>query len=166
MLHELRIKQAQLEQALTQSLGVSLRAEANVGTALENHPFFHVDVALKNDGPTEMHVTELALLQNSDGKRKTLSLDGAETKLAPGATLDRSMEGMAQSSASSRPYFTRKNVEQAFYDISRPDLYVTHLQHHPPKPPGPPPSSREFPSPSAASSLLRTPKARCGCSRQ
>jgi hypothetical protein len=100
-----------------------LHAEANVGIALEKHALFHIDVAVKNDGPNEIHVNELALLRNSDDSRKTMSLNGDETRLMHGSALDRRMEGMEDApSTSSRPYFTRKNVEQAFYDVSRPDL--------------------------------------------
>jgi LmbE family N-acetylglucosaminyl deacetylase len=115
--HELLIKQAQFELALAQALGISFRAEAT------EYPDLHVKFVLKNDGPDELRTLGLALPRElGDTIVSAYPFDSGsnKTNLLPGATLETQRRSSIRSTLSSRPYFSRKNAEQAFYDLSYP----------------------------------------------
>jgi LmbE family N-acetylglucosaminyl deacetylase len=141
VLHELRIKRVQFNDALVQALG--LRVEARMapegpGSCLDVvTPDCTASVMARvvNGGKERVEVTSefLSPAVNSVGKEHTWSPGMA--KLEPGKTLDFNFEygwtgpRVIKSETSkpgidpvTRPYFTRKDIEQPYYDVSDPTL--------------------------------------------
>jgi LmbE family N-acetylglucosaminyl deacetylase len=119
--HELRVKEAQFELALAQSLDVSLHAEAGADPVLESQPY-NVNATLKNDGSASIAAEQFTLQASLGQRLPAISVDKADASLTPRHTLVRPLSAPAQTAASSRPYFSRKNSEQTFYDVSQPTL--------------------------------------------
>ncbi len=140
VLHELRVKRVQFNDALTQALG--LRVEARMvakGSACTSAvtPGCTAYVATRfiNGGREAVEVTAdfVSSSATSAGKERTLATGTG--KVEPGKSLDSSFdyswasakaasgraEGMPKD-PTTRPYFTRKNIEQAYYDINDPAL--------------------------------------------
>jgi LmbE family N-acetylglucosaminyl deacetylase len=149
VLHELKIKQAQFENAIAESLGLS----ALVTVAPEKEatgPFAHffgippsfqvavpgqkfwVKVHVNN--PTNAPVQlESVVLQNSQGNQWTIeppdqsggSLRGNESKDS------RFTVHVPDNAAFTRPYFTRPDIEQPYYDILEPKYLNLPLAPYP-----------------------------------
>ncbi|MEI9979244.1 MAG: PIG-L family deacetylase [Edaphobacter sp.] len=141
VLHELRVKRVQFNDALVQALG--LRVEARMdgsgsnacSSALSPGCVAHVPTKLVNGGKLPVTVVSdfVSSTGVSAGKERTWAAETA--KVEPGKALDSSferswpsgavvMEGAspAKKDPTTRPYFTRKNVEQPYYDVSDPAL--------------------------------------------
>ena len=117
LMHELRIKRVQLNNALV--LADSLTMTATLDTAsqplLSTLSSVTVKVRLENGGGR----TPLLLPENT----LATSMPGANaTQLAHGPTLMTRTLSFPQGLPVTRPYFSRPNAEQAFYDISQADL--------------------------------------------
>jgi LmbE family N-acetylglucosaminyl deacetylase len=137
MLHELNIKRVQFNTALVQALAVSLEATVADGTqqgiATYNRGVsetfqaaipgqsFDVKVHLANQGSEPVAVRDVRLITIPD-KDWTLSAAGATPdKLAAGEADDIRFAVTASNNATiTKPYFTRPDIEQPYYDISTP----------------------------------------------
>ena len=139
VLHELGIKQEQFQEAVAQSLGLSLsatvappggggRGGANAfGPAGPGETFayavpgqeFAVTVHLNNPAPAALEIKQL-WLETPVGENWTVTPDGpVPARLAPGQALDQRFNvHIPENAAATRPYFTRPNDEQAYYNVT------------------------------------------------
>ena len=117
LLHELRIKRVQLNDALVLAEGLRMTATLDAASEplLSTLSSATVKVRLDNAGGR----TPLLLTENT----AATSLPGANAKpLAHGSTVFTRTLAFPRGLPVTRPYFSRPNAEQAFYDVSQPDL--------------------------------------------
>jgi LmbE family N-acetylglucosaminyl deacetylase len=137
MAHELTVKQQQFNLALQQSLGLELLA--NTGDASRSGPFgdtslqaptsqvvipgqsLPVAVHVSNQGPEDVALTDVQVISQA-GPGFTITPKSANTGALPSATTkDGSFEvTLAQTAELTKPYFSRPNLEQSYYDINDP----------------------------------------------
>lgn len=133
---ELEIKQAQFNNALIEALGISMRAA--VAPEKEPNPMFAmfmgdpdtfqmaipgqsfgVKVRVVNQSGAQMTVTGLTLVPSDP---KSWTVFPSEIPLGPltsGKPLDVTVRAtIAANAGYTRPYFTRPNIEQPYYDIT------------------------------------------------
>lgn len=125
MLHELGVKQAQFQHALAQALGLSVQATASDGfQAVIPGQKFTVTVHLSDQGSDPVSVKEIRLVTNPDHDWKLNAEEIVPKNLTAGDAEDVpfSVE-VANDATSTKPYFTRPNLEQPYYDISN-DAYL------------------------------------------
>ena len=120
VLHELRIKEAQLTAALTLSLGLSLDATATSasGDIPAGQPV-PIKISIHKTS-TEPVYLEARALANAKGNGPDLNSD-------PGTALPASLDATLTLTATDaglvqRPYFHRSNIEQPTYDLEDPAL--------------------------------------------
>ncbi len=134
--HELKVKQQQFNVALVASLGISVEADIVPATQASG-PFaemrgaqqsfqmathgrsFHVGIHLYNGGKLPLEVESVALTPSSD-KQWTIAPDAAAPKqIEPGKASDvRFAIKVPEDEPYTRPYFTRPDMEQPYYDIA------------------------------------------------
>lgn len=137
MLHELGTKRKQFNTALTQALALSLDAVVtpdsggNTGGYYRGVPetflaaipgqTFHVLVHLANQGTEAVQVRDMHLETDPD-KNWTLKASGSIPTALAAAQADnvRFEVAVASEATITRPYFTRPNFEQPYYDILNP----------------------------------------------
>src|SRR5207248_4645831 len=135
---ELRVKQAQFENALAESLGISVLAtvapekepSGPFARFFRNQPTFQVaipgqefQVKVHATNPTDVPVKlETVALQGPHGAQW-----GVEPATQSGGTLKANQSAdlrftvrVPEHAAFTRPYFTRPNIEQPYYDINLP----------------------------------------------
>jgi LmbE family N-acetylglucosaminyl deacetylase len=127
LLHELRIKRVQANNALVLALGVSLSAQIdgpdhNAEPAqlplLKTKVARPVRVTTRNLGKANLGVSTWGM---ESGLQETIRDEGA--RLDPGEAPSKRFDALyARNAPGTRPYFSRPNTEQPFYDISDPDL--------------------------------------------
>jgi LmbE family N-acetylglucosaminyl deacetylase len=129
LLHELRIKQVQLQDALALALGLSFDAtvtsthDANLvaGSPLSVQISFDLSSALQ--APDDLPIPAVTLksisLQTDDLVSHYTSLTPTPLQHKVPLTQQLPFDGK---SSPTRPYFTRSNVEQPFYDLLLPTL--------------------------------------------
>jgi LmbE family N-acetylglucosaminyl deacetylase len=135
VLHELKVKQQQFNTALIASLGVSVEADI-VPATQAGGPFaemrgsqqsfqmatpgrnFHVGVHLFDGGKLPVEV-ESVTLTSASGKPWTIAPDAAAPKqVESGKAADvRFAVKVPEDEPYTRPYFTRPDMEQPYYDI-------------------------------------------------
>jgi LmbE family N-acetylglucosaminyl deacetylase len=140
VLHELKVKQQQFNAALIASLGISVEADIVPETQVGG-PFaemrgtqqsfqmatpgggFHVGVHLFDGGRAPVDIKSVALTTAS-GKQWTIASDAAPPKqIEPGKAADvRFAVKIPQDEPYTRPYFTRPDMEQPYYDVSNKTL--------------------------------------------
>jgi LmbE family N-acetylglucosaminyl deacetylase len=140
VLHELKVKRVQFNDALVQALG--LRVEARMmakgnacPSAVTPACTAYVATRVVNGGKEPVEVTSdfVSPTGVSSGKERTPA-PGPAT-IQPGKTQDSSFEytwpsknpvieepSSARKDPTTRPYFTRKDIEQAYYDVTDPAL--------------------------------------------
>ena len=120
VLHELRVKEAQFNDALVEALGLSVEARVAAGSAVVPGSLVDVKVEVVNSGKDPVRVVARDE-RSMDGSRWTegSSVTPGDGVLNAGATLDCGFKvsEKADGNAATRPYFTQKNVEQPYYDI-------------------------------------------------
>ena len=135
LLHELTIKQDQFQQAIVESLGFSLEATVVPKKETPRPNFFQTGPAETfayavpgQDFPVKIHVYNPATstlkldrvwLQTPNGENWTVKPESPVTAtLAAGQELDEKFDvRLPENAAATRPYFTRPNDEQPYYDI-------------------------------------------------
>jgi LmbE family N-acetylglucosaminyl deacetylase len=148
VLHELRVKRVQFNDALVQALGLRIVARMETGKANECSSALtpgctaHVPTKVVNDGKVAVTVVSdfLSPTGSSAGSERTwVPAPGTAKiepgKIEPGKTLESSFErgwpsgtvvtGRAPDTKrdpTTRPYFWRKSIEQPYYDVSDPAL--------------------------------------------
>ncbi len=137
VLHELRVKRVQFNDALVEALGLSLRAQ--VAGRPENGPFsrfgdgsdtfvtavpgqsFAVQVHVVNGSNVPVKIAS-AELQSSAGATYETVL-GTHSAIANGAADDnRFLVKLPADAKVTRPPFTRLGIEQAYYDVKEPEM--------------------------------------------
>ncbi len=117
LVHELRVKRVQLNDALVLADGLRMTAtlDASSKPLLSTLQKATINVRLENRGG----LTPLLLAENS----AVPSLPDANAKpLAGGVTMLSRTLAFPKGLPVTRPYFSRPNSEQAFYDVSQADL--------------------------------------------
>ncbi len=117
LLHELRVKRVQLNDALVLADGLSMTATLDPASEplLSTLSSATVKVRLVNGGGR----TPLLLAENTSAT----SLPDADAKpLAHGSTILARALAFPKGLPVTRPYFSRANPEQAFYDVAQADL--------------------------------------------
>jgi LmbE family N-acetylglucosaminyl deacetylase len=134
VLHELRVKRVQFNEALLESLGLSVEAsiqhvgrQGECSTVLAPGCTVHILTRVINKGRVPVIVTGLALSAGTDQPKKTGAEESAT--LNPGSLLERFFDlnqgagpGKGTAIAETRPYFTRKGIDQPWYDLIAPNL--------------------------------------------
>ncbi|HTV54102.1 MAG TPA: PIG-L family deacetylase [Terriglobia bacterium] len=146
---ELKVKRAQFNTALCEALGLSVLpavAPAHPPTGLfaifmgTLSPFrvalrggnFKVKVHVANQGPDPVELTSLRLTASSGPEWPTTAESATSGTLAPDTAEDANFDVQAPGDAPyTRPYFTRPNIEQAYYDISNPEYLNLPLPPYP-----------------------------------
>ena len=119
VLHELRIKRVQLNNALVLSLGLTLKATASnanlmAGSAASAHTLLE-----SSSGDPVMDVRQWSMTGNGSGK----AIDsGSASPLAKSRPTERDCSLSKDETGVTRPYFSRKDAEQPYYDIATPAL--------------------------------------------
>ena len=125
LLHELRIKRVQLNDALVLALGISAKAKVFGPTAgdvvLSQHPVLsaELDISMKTHVPTQLR----GLTFTAPNERISLDcgMKPLPTAITEGANCSLS-HPLKPGLVPTRPYFSRKGIEQPFYDIATPEL--------------------------------------------
>ena len=147
--HELKVKQAQFENALAESLGISVLAtvapekepSGPFARFFRNEPTFQVAipdqkfwVKIHATSPTNLPVEiKSALLESTDKDQWTIdpaTQSGSTLKGNQSADLRFTVHA-APNAGFTRPYFTRPNIEQAYYDIQEPKYLSRPLAPYP-----------------------------------
>ncbi|MHB8303502.1 MAG: PIG-L family deacetylase [Acidobacteriaceae bacterium] len=148
ILHELAIKRTQFNTALLQSLGLAMQAEVSRAAKPRKRGFFsgssetfqaaipgqkfNVQVHLANQGSGPVAVTNVRLTTNPDKDWKLTRTTDAAGELAAGADTDASFAVAVSDTATiTKPYFTRPDLEQPYYDISDPAYTNLSLMPYP-----------------------------------
>ena len=141
MTHELTIKQRQFNAALQQALGLSLvanvadgapgrRMMGPMGDMSMQSPTsqtvvpgqaFHVKVHVANQGTVDVSIGNIAV-ESHAGPGWSVTAKSPETgALASGEARDQTFDVVASKQADlTKPYFSRPNLEQSYYDINDP----------------------------------------------
>jgi LmbE family N-acetylglucosaminyl deacetylase len=150
LLHELRVKRVQFNNALVLALGISVGAQLDTASPQACTSFLvqgciaKIETSVRNDGKNSINLSTDFFSYTGDSKDERRLGAGL---LAPGKAYKSSVEmtdgrghdpiavipkakqgeGKPSNNPSSddpeaRPYFTRPNIEQPFYNISRPAL--------------------------------------------
>lgn len=138
MMHELNVKRVQFNDALVQALGLTLNADVTGDSAQPQRmgPYsmpvetfltaipgqkFHVKVHLADQGTVPVSIKDVHLVSTPD-KNWTLKAEGdAPGKLNTGEATDMIFAVTVPENATiTKPYFTRPNIEQPYYDLSDP----------------------------------------------
>ena len=133
--HELNIKRAQFNDALAEALGISMRA--TVAPATEPDPLvamfmgepdtfriaipgqtFGVKVQLVNQSSTRVSLTRLSLKPADPKWWSVADVQAAGGQLSPNQLVTGTFRAtIAADAGFTRPYFSRPNIEQPYYDI-------------------------------------------------
>ncbi len=146
-LHELRVKQTQLEQALSQSLGVTLLAiaqppgtpgsgagplgppdaasaaasSANATTTAIPSELLSVNVHVANQGKQPILLDSVALVPSGTGAWHGVSASASTRELEAGASIESMLPiAVPADAALTEPYFSRPTLEQSYYDLQTP----------------------------------------------
>jgi LmbE family N-acetylglucosaminyl deacetylase len=148
VLFELRAKEDQFEQALTDALGFSLQAAVMPSREPQGpNPFapqgptfgiaipgqaFRVQVDLLNQSPEALNVESVSMAASDGRKWQIQNRDEAPKTLASRALAHVRFSVTAPTDAAlTRPYFTRPNEEQAYYDLIDPRYRNLSLAPYP-----------------------------------
>ena len=145
VLHELREKQEQFQQAIVQALGVSVSASVGAAgqgrggaVAADSAPYvvpgqeFAVTVHVNNPNDSALEIRRL-WLETPDGENWTAAPEPpVPPRVNPGQALDQRFRlRVAESAAPMRPYFSRPNDGQPYYDITDPRYQNLPLSPYP-----------------------------------
>ena len=149
VLHELQIKRVQFNDAIVQALGLSVEAnvtpETQPAVSARMAPFmgtpetfqiaipgqkFWVNVHVVNQGKAAVKMQKVALA-SPQNEQWTIADDGVkEGDLASNKPANiRFTVTVAENAGFTRPYFSRPNIEQAYYDVN--DKRYQGLSHMP-----------------------------------
>ena len=120
LLHELHIKRVQLNNALVLALGVTLTASVDEATpgqsVLTTQTSLRVEADVAAPAGSSLHLDQIAL--NAPG-----NLTASARLSSPSAPTATQIElAVPHGLPATRPYFSRPDIEQPFYDVSNPAL--------------------------------------------
>ena len=136
LLHELRIKRVQLNNALVLSDGISLTAMIETpptGDGLVSSPSkFEVATKLNNGAADAINLEALFLKPSLDSKSPNRVFPPLQhLPLARGSSRTDRITSQGSGLPPTRPYFSRSNIEQAFYDIADPNFRNSPITPNP-----------------------------------
>lgn len=135
ILHELNVKKVQFNTALAQALGLSIEAVVSNGAEEGRRGFgrgpsntfqsaipgqtFAVRVHLADQGPDPITVKDIHLVTTPDTDWKLSALGALPSSISADDTEDAMFSVAVPPDATiTKPYFTRPNLEQPYYDVS------------------------------------------------
>ncbi len=127
LLHELRIKRVQLNDALVLAEGLTLTAtladQPNGQPLLTTQHHFAVATSLSNRSSEPITLDTLGIVPTDSKSGYQLPHTHNNIPVAPAATRsDKVTSDFEPGLPATRPYFSRKDREQPFYDVSNPAL--------------------------------------------
>jgi LmbE family N-acetylglucosaminyl deacetylase len=139
LLHELRVKRVQFNDAIVQALGLSLRAQ--VAGKADNGPFarfgdgsdtfvtavpgqsFGVQIRMANGSKVPVTLKEAGLASNAGATFEDAGAKAAGKTVVSGEAYDDSFQvKLPEDAKVTRPPFTRPGIEQSYYDVADPAL--------------------------------------------
>ena len=138
MLHELGVKKVQFNTALAQALGLSIEAVVSNGDGSGRGHYgrgslntfqsaipgqaFQVSVRLADQGTDAVDVKDVRLVATPDKDWKLEWLPPAPISVNADDTVEAKFSVTVPADATiTKPYFTRPNLEQPYYDVSNPE---------------------------------------------
>ncbi len=148
MLHELNIKRVQFNTALLEALGISIEANVLNNTRSANAHYyrgaaetfqaaipgqsFSVKVHLANQGTDPVGVEDVRLVTTPDKDWKLAAEGPSPSHLSGGEADDvRFAVTVSVDATITKPYFSRPNFEQPYYNISNPEYLNLPLMPYP-----------------------------------
>jgi LmbE family N-acetylglucosaminyl deacetylase len=126
LLHELRIKRVQLNNALLLALGISVKARtlrADEGDVVLNaQPSIAGQLEVSVSGSQPAQLKAFSFIGPNESIAGTTSLQPSDTAITKGGIYAIGHKLKVAGLAPTRPYFSRPDIEQPFYDISDPRL--------------------------------------------
>ena len=127
LLHELRIKRVQLNDALVLAEGLTLTAtladQPNGQPLLTTQQHLAVATSLRNRASESITLDTLGIIPTNSKSGYQLPHTHNNIPIAPAATRsDKITSDFEPALPATRPYFSRKDREQPFYDVSNPAL--------------------------------------------
>jgi LmbE family N-acetylglucosaminyl deacetylase len=139
LLHELRVKRVQFNDAIVQALGLSLRAQ--VAGKADNGPFarfgdgsdtfvtavpgqsFGVQIRVANGSKVPVTLKGAGLASNAGATFDDAGAKAAGKTVVSGEAYDASFQvKLPEDAKVTRPPFTRPGIEQSYYDVADPEL--------------------------------------------
>ena len=141
MTHELKLKQQQFNQALQESLGLTMMANTIEGSGAPARvgPFgdmstqlptsqtvvpgnkVGVAVHVANQGTEPVALSEVKVISEAGDGFTMTPRSSASPQLAPGGTTDEILDvAVPRTAELTKPYFSRPSLEQSYYDINDP----------------------------------------------
>jgi LmbE family N-acetylglucosaminyl deacetylase len=139
LLHELRVKRVQFNDAIVQALGLSLRAQ--IAGKADNGPFarfgdgsdtfvtavpgqsFGVQIRVANGSKVPVMLKAAGLDSNAGATFEDAGAKTAGKTIVSGEAYDDSFQvKLPEDAKVTRPPFTRPGIEQAYYDVADPTL--------------------------------------------
>ncbi len=138
MLHELGVKKVQFNTALIQALGLNMEAVVSNGDGSRRGHYgrgssntfqsaipgqsFQVSVHLADQGTDAVTVKEVRLETTPDKDWKLAPVGTMPTSIGANDTQDAKFSvSLPDDATITRPYFSRPNLEQPYYDVSKPE---------------------------------------------
>jgi LmbE family N-acetylglucosaminyl deacetylase len=134
--HELKVKQRQFQAALIAALGLEVEADVIPGGPSMNIPAefrgaqqsfqmaipgqsFHVGVHLYDGGKLPVTIESVGLTSSSGKNWSAVTEEAAPSQIEPGKPADIHFAAKVPADEPyTKPYFTRPNMEQSYYDVS------------------------------------------------
>lgn len=148
ILHELRVKQHEFNDAILEALGISL--SATIAPEHENPmermfrmtppsfsmaipgQSFSVNVHLANEGTAPVSIEKIELISEDKSPWSTHPESPVPQSLSAAAVLNQKFQVVIPVDAGyTRPYFSRPNLEQAYYDLLEPAFRGRPLKPYP-----------------------------------
>ena len=124
VLHELRIKRVQLNDALALALGLTVDATVETGTS--ELPVAHpaiVTVRLSSGSSEALHYGRVSVTNGQGDENQVLTNEDGTAMVTAAAPATEPVDVDADMTVTaSRPYFSRPGIEQPFYDLREPAL--------------------------------------------
>ncbi len=136
VLHELKVKRQQFQNAIVAALGIEVEASVIPGGPAMNIPAefrgaqqsfqmatpgqsFHVGVHLYDGGKLPVAIESVELISASGKNWNAVTDKAASLKVEPGKSADVHFAAKVPSDEPyTKPYFTRPDMEQSYYDVS------------------------------------------------
>jgi hypothetical protein len=122
LLHELRIKRVQLNNALVLTLGLELDVSSSTDSIPTTQGSTTIKTRFTNRGNTSIPFNGI-FLQTPSTSPISSQVSFSDKLVAGGSTSENNLDApLPNNQKATRPYFSRKNTEQPFYDIAIPGL--------------------------------------------
>jgi len=122
LLHELRIKRVQLNNALVLALGVRLEAKLPAPNLLTTQTSIDISAQVANEGHQKFRIDRITFPKPAPTVPAP-TFDYEDNNLDPGKSVAvHKTLSFPSDLPATRPFFSRKDIEQPFYDVANPNL--------------------------------------------